>query len=134
SFHETGVRVARSRNNNNAVIAMVALLLFVLLLAGGFVLFGGQGSDRPHTTTGQLDANENPSNTPPPLELEPEPEPNPQPEPQPEVEPTKPERAPVALGPMTRFRALVKEADHVLALRDTPGMAPALMWEAVSTL
>lgn len=126
--------MARSRNNNNAVIAMVALLLFVLLLAGGFVLFGGQGSDRPHTTTGQLDANENPSNTPPPLELEPEPEPNPQPEPQPEAEPTKPERAPVALGPMTRFRALVKEADHVLALRDTPGMDPALVWEAVSTL
>ena len=123
-------------NESNTRYAIAGVLLILLTVAGAFVyleFFNQPGSNRPDTDSTPFDdplAFHNDSN---PLELEPRAN-DPKPEPEAKDPEPDPDRNPVPLQAMTRFRALVTEADKSLMLRDQPDLEPAKLWEIASTL
>jgi hypothetical protein len=119
--------VARVRKSELAFLALIFLILGAAAFVGVTAL-----RNNPPAPTQALE----PSPEPTPIAAQPHPQPAPQPEPEasPESEPSvKPEPAHVRLPRLSRFRALVTEADAALALLDAaPGSEAA--WEIYSTL
>ena len=127
-----------ANSNPNTRYALLAALLVLLLLAG-VAWFGGwlspPASNGGGNAAGSLDDSIIARNDSTPLELEPKAntaapanEPD-RPDPLPE-----PDRNPVPLSAMSRYRALVTEADMSLRLRDRPDLDADHLWEIASTL
>lgn len=122
-------------NHKPIVIAAGVILLLLLLGFGGYtVLFSDPASNKPRLNDNPFNDDSTPRNDSDPLELEAN---KPDPEPViPDVKdpPPDPEREHINLPALTPFRALVTEADHSLALRDTPEPTADQLWEHYSTL
>lgn len=117
--------------SNRVLLPLVALLLILAGVGVGWMIWSAD--PKPHTdTNGFMNGPIAERNNSVPLELQPTIEPEPQPLPEPERPVV--ELEPVTLGPLTPFRALVKEADYALLVRDEPGMPRETLWEAASTL
>lgn len=117
-----------------AIAAGVILLLLVVGFGGYAVLNSDPAENKPKLTDNPFDNDSTPRNDSNPLELEgnePEVEPD---RPDPIDPPPDPEREHVKLQPLTRFRALVTEADTALALRDADKPTQDQLWEYYSTL
>lgn len=131
----TGVRVLAYTNNKSIIITAGVLLLLLLLgFVGYSVLNRDPAENRPKLTDNPFDDEPGPRNNSAPLELrgnEPEVEPD---KPDPVDPPPDIDRVHVDMPPLTRFRALVTEADNTLALRDADNPTQEQLWECYSTL
>ncbi|MCA8912428.1 MAG: hypothetical protein KDB82_12040, partial [Planctomycetes bacterium] len=122
---------------SNIRYAYLGIALMLLVVGGVWLFtewFTAPTDHQNRSAASPLDEGKIERNDCSPLELEPkhndpEPEIEAQPDPQPEAK-----RTPVAVPSMTRFRALVTEADKSLALRDEPEMDADHLWDVASTL
>lgn len=111
-------------------------IAFLILLLLGLGVGGWLVSQDKQPRVNSLDVAEQdntPANEPPQSNAAPESEPEPEPEPEPVPEPVE-GRTHVAMPQLTRFRALVLEADAALAVSEPPAAKSDEAWLFCSTL